>query len=791
MFTTFSTNGNAGYSQHVNDHTAAPMRPKRIQDTRACDWCRLSRIKCDDLQPCTNCRSRGGRCSNFDSLPAASLPAANREIERLRQRVRELEERSKTETENRQPQNSVFTTSGKLDEAARVELLNSKRPWEEVRQRTILEGSTSNWGPPSTTYFNTRMCRYIEETLGHSFPESLLEPNATSSNLSSLPYPPQSRESDVTSVQYSRTSTEGVEGYSQSQESNFLNLLWQSFHCIHPILAESAFWEHYYSLWLNSSANGRTKRRPSALVDILLAICMQYGATFLDSSEQNQETGRVFGSNDASVAGHWYYSRCQELLSDEIENPSVRTLQSYIFSVIYLCNASCLNSAHITLTVAIRIAHVLGLHMEPSKDLSVGTQHLQRRIWWTLLSLDSEISVCTGQPPLIRLSDVSCDLPTDSLEQELMSTTKLLSHDDEVSWLTFHVQTIKLTCAVRSVHTAFQDKCSEVINANNLNDIYADPQSTEVLAIFLRHEIQVVHDWAQHLPPCFMHSSRGAVAPFSVGQVKRTIDPHRPLWLQRQIILLELLYHNFAMCLYRPFIRFPPHFSSITPLSDSHNITCLNHAIATTFIVHQVLSETDILTGWRQVFQFQWNAVIIMLGFIIANPLGPVSPSARKAIEPAMKTLELLSRNFASASTGIAIIQKISDIAEVLASRCRESLLNWRSPRSSLPSPQSIPTTMPSPRDSSQMVSAASNDLQIIDSNQMGRPQSSGLGTPFEKLDMSSPLQPAGASTAAIESVSNHMNMVVNSNMFMSPDTAWMHNNSHPVDRWPQSAMYP
>ena len=575
-----------------------------------------------------------------------------------------------------------------------------------------------------------------------------------------------------------------IEGFSQFQESDFLNNFWQTFHCIYPILSESAFREHYDSLWLTSSVDGQLKRGSSALVDILLAVCMQYGATFLAPAEDSQEAGRLFDSdNDVSIAGLRYYHRCQELLSEETENPTIMTLQSYMFSVIYLRNASFLNSAHVTLAVAIRIAHILGIHLDPSTDLPEKDRHLQRRIWWVLYSLDSEISLHAGRPPLIRLSDASCSFSTDSLKPELDSVTQIPPSDDDISCLTFHVQHVKLNCAARSVHTALQSACNEIISANNLNDIYADPQATESLARFFRSKMKEVHGWAEAVPTPFKRVCKGTATPFSTGQVALDIDFYNPLWLQRQRILLELSYHNVAMYLYRPFVRFPPLLSSLTPLSDSHGVACLNHAIVTTTIINQVLSETDILTGWKQIFIFQWNACLIMLGFIIAQPVCPVSPSARKSIKTALKTLQLLSRNFAPAASGITIVQRLSGVAEMLTSRCREGLTNWRSPPLSGSPSQTTPTAATS-ADATQTVNTAPDNVHLIGSNQTQSSQSHSLSTAFEILDMLAPLNTASASMAATGSQPDQMTTNVAADMFISPDSGWMHNAGRPMDAW-------
>jgi hypothetical protein len=112
-----------------------------------------------------------------------------------------------------------------------------------------------------------------------------------------------------------------------------------------------------------------------------------------------------------------------------------------------------------------------------------------------------------------------------------------------------------------------------------------------------------------------------------------------PLWLQRQRLLLELLYHFTLTSLHRPFIRFSPFSPNSTPISDSHAITALSHAISGTNMLHQILSETDILAGWNQACQYQWNATLSIIGFALAYPVCPPTPSALKALNSATSCL--------------------------------------------------------------------------------------------------------------------------------------------------------
>ena len=110
-----------------------------------------------------------------------------------------------------------------------------------------------------------------------------------------------------------------AEYLSPTQEEYFLNLFWNSYHTsLFPILNEAEFMDHYQSLW---TASGNSTRKPSALVDIVIALCMQYGVSKLPTQRQ-----KPIIAGDASVAGRWYFRRCQMLAAYQLENPTISTV---------------------------------------------------------------------------------------------------------------------------------------------------------------------------------------------------------------------------------------------------------------------------------------------------------------------------------------------------------------------------------------------------------------------------------------------------------------------------------
>ena len=304
-------------------------------------------------------------------------------------------------------------------------------------------------------------------------------------------------------------------------------------------------------------------------------------------------------------------------------------------------------------------------------------QELRRRIWWVIYRLDSQLSMTLGRPPLIQLSDVSCGLLGEDREHAhlLSGTVLLLTNHEDISWLSFHIQCTKLTYLVHSVQAAFQRKCSRLLSGNKSKDIYDDPRLLETLAELIGKEMTAIYDWLQNVPPPLCNARKGGGEPFSTNRDTLNLSQFSsPIWLERQRLLLELHYHHFMISILRPFIRFPPVSSSMTPQTDVHNISCLNHAMAITSILNQVLSETDLLRGWSPIFQYQWDAILCTLGYVLANSLSPSTPSARTSLHTAIATLDLARDQFLAAQNAAQVVREVSCQVDGLIDRLQQSL---------------------------------------------------------------------------------------------------------------------
>ena len=604
---------------------------------------------------------------------------SSREIERLGLRVKELEEQLReVDTSTKTSAAPALGISGPLatspvsSPSKSLEYLGEQRGprayWEGIHTSSGLSENTHYYGPSSLFYYIGRMSSYLCTTLRiprmQHHMQHHMQPKSASSTFATPACLPKKD-----GLQESCLPEEGsTTGYhlTGTQEDYFLNLFWQSYHCTVQIIDEIEFREHYRSLWAASA----TSRKPSALVDIVLALSMQHGVSNLPRSRSDVEPKASVDSNDATIAGRWLYRRSQMLLTCDLESPTINTLQCQILSTHYLCYASFHNMAHTNLALAVRTAQILGLHLEPPPDMSRNQKELRKRLWWTLYSLESKTCMKHGRPWTAQLSEVTCSLPADDHELNLLSASNF-SFGQDVTWLTYTLQYTKLVLAARAIYTAFHDNCERNLSANNVTSLYNDPQSFKACAEFLVSSMGLIRIWSQDLPNALKTRRKGTGEPYSTDRSWLEMELFAPLWLRRQRLLLELLYHNLAMNLYRPFISFSGPSCRIT---KGNALLCVNHAITITDIMHQILSDTDLLNGWHETFQWQWNATLSMIGFILAYPEDTATPAVRSAIDSAIVVFHLFGCNIAVAANAANVTRDLTSKADSLLNRSQSYL---------------------------------------------------------------------------------------------------------------------
>ncbi|KAI2602130.1 fungal-specific transcription factor domain-containing protein [Hypoxylon sp. NC1633] len=658
-------------------------RPKRSQVARACDWCRVHRIKCDNHLPCSNCRKRKGQCSQGE-LEIRTLPHAYRKIEHLENRVRELEQElenkrkarpgSGLHTPQSTPASSGHSDPGNVGAPSPstdygANNTERKKLHEGIQVRTSRSQQETWYGPSSLFYFIRRVNTCLNNSLRQTRPLNHMLPDSAN-KLCDGPAQPSTKDQVLRPAPTMGADLDSKGDYlTPTQEEYFISLFWQSYHTSLAILDEAAFKEHYQSLWTTSSR----ERKPSALVDIVIALCLQHGVALRPGAGTtiSASPNPKADNNDATTAGRGHYQRCQRLLMSELENPTLMTLQCHILSLAYLCSGSFPNMADSTCALAVRTAYMLGLHLDPPQELPQRERELRKRLLWALYILDSKISMKLGRPFLLDHHDVTSSLPGDGQETAALSGSMFPPLGENATWLTFNLQHVKLFLAVRTAYTSFYKKHLSTDGPAKDTDSRDDSKIVESHAEYLGPHLDRIEEWVKDVPSIIKTDRQDNGIPFSTDLSSLEIEQFASPWLQRQRLLLELMYHNLCINLFRPFIRFTP-MTTPTPLADKIATDCAAHAITLTRIMHQVVSSTTILTGWHEAFQWQWNAAMTLIGFVVAYPQHPSTPTARNAIDLSIAVFEFFARSLATAASAVVIARDLGAQADVLTEQAQD-----------------------------------------------------------------------------------------------------------------------
>jgi hypothetical protein len=277
------------------------------------------------------------------------------------------------------------------------------------------------------------------------------------------------------------------------------------------------------------------------------------------------------------------------------------------------------------------------------------------------------------------MSQVTCSIPG----QELSTRKGKVANTD---YQTRHLNAllIKLVLATRAVYVSYHKRIAELIRShpdpdfkdNRDFDICVTREGREEAAKTLKSLMNYLRTWVQQVPPELKTARVGIGEAFSTDRSAIDIDLlfSTSYWLPQHRIALELGYLYHCMDLYRSFIFYSQGSDSEFPLMESHAISCVNHAIAITHMVHQILTETDLLRDWHNIFQCQWNAMLALVGYCITYPVGPSALAGRKALSTAIVIFELLSPAFPSAVSAADMARDLASKADFISERVRAGL---------------------------------------------------------------------------------------------------------------------
>ncbi|OTA95640.1 hypothetical protein M434DRAFT_69036 [Hypoxylon sp. CO27-5] len=626
---------------------------KKQKVMRACDSCRVNRIKCDDESPCQNCRHRGENCTTSMPWEAHSLQAAKREIGRLQEQLKELKEKQTSlDHYSEIVRDTTHLKKTNDDPSIIKEVMGEQMHAVDAEFGNELD-SFDLFNPCRMSSFNQRMSQYLEHASTQSHPILFLEPTGPYLEHGTYPSPGNGggRQPEL----------------SRAKERHLLNLFWQGFDFIYPILDRDEILNHHDALWSNAAAAGSlsSTRSPSALIDIILALSMQFSSSFLICDDSDRVLRwKNPGSVDSSVAGQWLYDRSRRLLLEEQQEPAFQSVLGSILLTVYILNTGSLNLAIISLAISVRTAQILSIDEDSplAHELSGRDRELRRNAWRTLVALDGYLATVMELSPLIHQPSLILTLPVNLWESNTAILTS--SNDENIQndiMTAFQICHTKLIMVLTSAHTPSHSKQKKqrYHNANNINYEIANPES---IAGCMARKLGAVQHWVETVPPVLTNSRKaGKGKPFSpLDGPYLILDPNIPLWLQRQRLIFEITYNHLNLLVLKQFVRFENQDSSSRiEQADSYSLIGLKHAISLTFIVNHAFAEGDALTGWHFVFRCQWDATLYILGYILANLTSPLIPEAHRSVSVAIQTFSILEKYLCVASSALDIIRDI------------------------------------------------------------------------------------------------------------------------------------
>ncbi|KAI9682582.1 MAG: hypothetical protein M1822_006880 [Bathelium mastoideum] len=641
------------------EHIVLPLA-KRQKTARACDRCRLHRIKCGEQKPCAQCVGIKAKCVVSYAPPRSSQ--ANEGDAGY----------TKCDSSSAHPQpdhSSRSYNSASASSTANTSPISPSIP--PSRMSMSQEGSCATSTPPENVhkeYFN--VASNIQSFFASGQPAF-----SHSSALAGCLFPQLPHPAIPLGERFLASNA-----LLKSQRSYYLRLFWDACHPLLQIMSESEFAE------LNAPPpppmfDEQSARSP--LVDSMIALGMQHShATGLAGRVLGLQQPQAIGSPESTWPGFEYFHRCRESMRTNIE-VSLSALRCHVLMALYLMRGNAFRDAYNLLGITVRKAYIAKLHRVPPSDLPEGEKTARMQLWWTLFSLDIHCSLQLEMPPASQKSLIKCPFPTEDALARFVSPSK--HRAEGIDACTYSTRLARLAVIVTDI-----DAC--VSTTDLVDDHGSSPAALEQHALNLSSALQNLELWHDQLPLELLLSQPGDGSG-NTEMLDFDRDLTVPAWLLRQRVLLELQYHNVYTLIQRPFIRLrsahsndasgmiiPP--DSQQPQVELHIASALHHASMIVDTVFTVYSRSDLLYGWPEVLQPHWNATLTIMAYVYANPQSSAVPRALQSLTRAQAIFYSFSPTCPAALAAKETVQSLaSSLQNVMANGssavANDDLLGW------------------------------------------------------------------------------------------------------------------
>ena len=565
---------------------ALDRKRKRPRAARACDLCRSKKYKCDELEPCTQCRKQNIPCKYQGAERIRDMVNMSSYVTELEKQVQTLsaqlsQQPTSKPAEGGSPANAPNPIASPAPTDGN-QAQNCGRSPSKVNTNTDTGNESGDDDDVEVNDVNThtRNTEFHGPTSSMSF-LSALQPQKSSpaysaySNLNKFTNKP-SIVSDFHNNAFSPSHQEAIyntevlsledERYHFRQAHLFLDGYFQNLHYIHPILDRTAFLARCEDLWF-----GRSERQPKSFVALYYSV-MSLGALVREWDRQELDgLGRFDWSRKL-------YQNALCFVEALRSRTDVEVIQCFIFLAKVCQNELNPHMAYMWLGNASRISLSAG-HNRQSRRKIMTTEELESsnavsKLWWGLYSLEIETSFALGRPDSLGTDDYhNRNVPAlDGSETDIIAVM------------------IPFARIVRRVSIFIYRSGSSVRDQTSK-------------AFQLQVELD---EWLAGLPEKLRPRQKD-----TVNSMELMKDPE---WARRQRVVLELRHWNVNMILFRPFLICAiRNTRQGTPALDSAVSRCVQAARRSIELMHETFCKhTYFRTWWYNTTYILYAASIIL-----------------------------------------------------------------------------------------------------------------------------------------------------------------------------------
>ncbi|PSR77317.1 hypothetical protein BD289DRAFT_377888 [Coniella lustricola] len=630
--------------------TAAPSsghKARRPRAARACNLCRVKKNKCDELYPCTYCRSDYVR----------SLE------DRVRQLSAALEAQKATPTshqpEEASPSLSSLTNvnAGGASRCQPSPSAESAYGASPVRPRlaghelTAVNKHTHNvefYGSSSSVVLlsEAQYGRYQDaHDDGANHDEHQAESDAAAafllSSLHNTSFSPRQVDTGLEApsahAMTDKTTPTFVEATHFRQCSVFLHNFFSTLHYIHPILDKSSFLESCEVLWSGDE---------QAINDHASFVPLYYSVLSLGALVGYRDAELIGGITNVQWSRKFFKEARSRFTSLEVVT-DLEMVQAQFFLAKVCQNELNSHWSYSYTGLAGRTALAMGINRQPSPHSrkSPALLKAEARTWWGLYSLEEQLTPChrelsfaMGRPSSLGTDDYhNRDFPFTEIS-ELPSPADLDMLDPP------HCAIIK--------HMAHLSRITRHLCIQIYLKQHPLPRTVEVA----QHIEQILDEWLEGLPETIR--PRQSLDPSIINSTKEAI------WMKRQRLVLHIRYLNLKILTYSSILLTSTHLERIQiPGAYEATQRCLQSAKETIELIHEQYKHQEFFRTWFYNTTYTIFAASVILVYVNQEFSHAEVQSLFQYINMAIEILQSMAEDCVVAGKSAQLLQKALDRA--------------------------------------------------------------------------------------------------------------------------------